>query len=810
MNGWLQDVRFALRLLGRSPGFTAVAVLILGLGLGANVTVFSWVKGLILEPLPGVPDQQRIGVLSCLSRNGQDLSLSLPDLRSAQALEGPFSVVAFDVKPMNLKAGEQPERVWGSLVSGNFFDVLGVGAATGRTFRTDEDSALLRHPVVVLSYRFWERRFDKDPGIVGQSVTLNGHPFTIVGVAARDFQGASGGFSMDLWLPLAMHPWVYGFDMSNERGTYWLDARVRLRSGATPGQAQAAFDTLSTQLARAYPGSNEGKRLVFFRFWNAPSGPSKSLLPALTILGAMVFLVLLIACANVANLLLVRALGRRREIAMRLAIGAGRRRLIRQMLTESILLALLAGAVGVLIARWATRLLALVIPPTDIPVAPVFSIDGGVLLFAAALSLLTAFFFSLAPAFQITSPGISDTLRDESGTVSTGGRKGLLRNALVVVQIALSVVLLVSAGLFVRSLGRASQMDPGFDTHNVLLGAVDLFSSGYDENRGKVFFRETLRRLKELPGVESVSLARQVPLTFGGSNMAGLRIGGYEPQPDEEIIVPYNSVGPDYLKTMRIPLLSGRDFSLRDDDRGAQVMIINETMARRYWGERDPVGSRVRIWESDATIVGVAGDSKYQNLNEPPQPHFYVPILQFYPGDAVIHVRTAEDPVRLAPAVRNVVRQVDPNLPLVGVRSLEEASRVATFVQRLAATFLGLFGLIALLLATVGLSSLVRYAVRQRQRELGVRLALGAEPAVLARMVVGQGLLLNLLGVAAGLTAAFGVTRFLRSQLLGVSVTDPAVFLAVPLLLTVVTALACYLPAREAAGVDPGVTLRAE
>jgi predicted permease len=810
MHGWLQDIRFALRLLGRGPGFTAVAVLVLGLGLAANVTVFSWVKGLILKPLPGVPDQDRIAILSCLSRTGEERSLSLPDFRSAQTLDDLFDAVAYDVKPMSLKAEERPERVWGSLVSGNFFHALGVRAAAGRTFRPEDDSTLLGNPVVVLSYRFWERRFHNDPGIVGQTVTLNGHPFTVIGVAARDFQGASAGFSMDLWLPLAMHPWVYGGDMSHERGSYWIDGLIRLRPGTTPAQAQAALDALSVQLGRNYPGTNEGKRLVLFHFWDAPSGVAKSLLPAFTILGVLVFLVLLIACANIANLLLVRALARRREIAVRLAIGAGRRRLVRQLLTESVLLALAAGLVGVLISHWATRLLVLVIPPTDIPVAPVFEVDGGVLLFALALSLLTALFFSLAPAFQITSPAISETLRDESGTVSAGGRRRLLRNALVVVQIALSVILLVSAGLFVRSLGRASQVEPGFEARHVLIGAVDLFSSGYDESRGRLFFREILRRIGDLPGVETVSLGRIVPLTYGGSNSTSLGVEGYQPRPDEEMVIRYNSVGPDYLETMGIRLVAGRDFTSQDDERAAPVILVNETMARRYWGEHSPLGKRVRIWGRDATIVGVAGDGKYQSLSESPRAFFYVPILQFYGGDAVIHVRTAGDPVELAPALREVVAQVDPDLPLMGLRSLEEASKVATFVQRLAASFLGLFGLIALLLATVGLSSLVRYAVRQRRRELGVRLALGAQPAAITRMVVGQGFGLTLLGLTSGLAAAFGATRFLRSQLLGVSTTDPAVFLAVPLLLIAVTTLACYLPAREAAGVDPGVTLRAE
>jgi macrolide transport system ATP-binding/permease protein len=810
MTMFLRDLRFAFRMLAKSPGFTLVAVLTLAVGLGATTVVFSWIRGLVVEPLPGVTEQGRILMLSGLARNGDSRSLSVPDVRDIAREELPVEITAFDMTPMNLTAGERPERVWGSIVTGNFFDVLGVRAAAGRTFLPDEDVSPGTHPVAVLSHELWQRRFQGDPGIVGSNLEINGQPFTVVGVASPEFQGPQVGLRMDLYIPLAMQVQVVpGGSRLETRGRRWLQALARLKPGIDQKQAQAALDTISSRIATAYPDSNTGYRFQLYRFWNAPSGASRFLLPVMLVLGAMAILVLLLACANVANLLLIRALGRRKEIAVRLSLGAGRGRLVAQLLTEGLLLAVLAGALGMVLAVWGRDLLAAFIPVTDAPVAPTFPIDAPLLGFAALLSLTTGVLFSLAPALQVTSPDLASTLRDEAGAVS-GGRKGVVRSGLVVLQITLSCLLLIAAGLFVRSLGRASDIDPGFSARNVLLASVDLFPGGYDEERGRVFYRELLRRAAGLPGVESASLASAVPLDFGGSSSSSLTVAGYTPGPEEEVVVEYYVVGPEYFRTLGIPLVAGRDFTAQDESGKALVLVINETMAKRYWPGRNPIGGTVRLGTRDFTVAGVARDGKYQQLGEEPSAHFYLPVLQSYQSSMIVHLRTAGDPVALTDALRREIRSLDPDLPLTGVKPMREHLRISVFSQRLAASFLGSFGLLALLLATIGLYSLIRYAVSQRTREMGVRLALGAQRADISRLIVGEGMVLALVGLGIGIAAAFGIAPLLRSLLLGVSATDPVIFVAIAALLATVTAVSSYLPARAAARIDPIVALRAE
>ncbi len=471
---------------------------------------------------------------------------------------------------------------------------------------------------------------------------------------------------------------------------------------------------------------------------------------------------------------------------------------------------MLAGALGLLASRRGTGLMTALIPPTDAPVAPTFALDGRVLAFACGLSLLTGVLFSLAPALQVASPQVAMTLREEGGTASAGGRKARLRSALVVAQIALSAVLLIAAGLFVRSLGKAAEIDPGFSARDVLLASVDLFPAGYDEERGTAFFRRLLERTAALPGVESASLTNGVPLDFGGTNSTNFTVDGYEPAADEEMFITYNQVGPGYLRTMGIGLVAGRDFTPRDDAAAPPAVVVNETMARRYWSGRDPVGARLRMGGKDWTVVGVARDGKYQSLGELPLTLCYIPVLQSYRPEAVILLRTSGDPLGHVQALRQAVQGLDPNLPIAAVKSLREHLRISVFAQQLAAVFLGSFGILALLLAALGLYSVIRYAVGQRTRELGVRAALGARPGDLGRLVLRQGMVLVLIGLAIGVAAALAVTRLLASQLLGVSATDPLVFVVVPLLLALVAALACFLPARQAAAVDPMVALRAE
>jgi predicted permease len=810
MTSILRDLRFALRMLAKSPGFTLVAVLTLAIGLGATTVVFSWIRGLILEPLPGVPDQGRLRPAVGVSRSGGWRSLSAPDVRDLTKSDLPLELAAYDLTALNLTIGERPERIWGSVVTGNFFDVLGVGATAGRTFQPAEDSTAGTHPVAVLSHDFWQRRFEGDPKIVGSTLMINRQAFTVVGVAAPEFQGAQVGLRIDVFVPLAMQPLVLpGNDRLENRGNRWLQAIVRLDPGVTQEEGQAALDTFTARIAASYPDSNTGYKLQLFQFAKHPQGASGFLMPVMVVLGSMALLVLLLACANVANLLLVRALGRRREIAIRLSLGAGRGLIVRQLLIEGLLLAGMAGTVGVLIASVGRHLLLAFIPTTDAPVDPVFPMDAQLLGFAALLSLITGILFSLAPALQVTSRDLSSTLRDEAGAVS-GGRKGFVRSGLVVAQMTLSCLLLITAGLFVRSLGRASDIDPGFSARNVLLATVDLFPGGYDAERGRVFFRELLRRTAALPGVESASLASSVPLDFGGSSSRYLVIDGYTPGPEEEVVVELYFVGPDYFRTLGIPLAAGRDFTVRDDDKAPLAMVINQSMAERYWPGRNALGGRVRVGEETYTVVGVAGNGKYQQLGETQQHHFYVPVLQSYRSDMTLHVRTAGDPARLTDALRREVRALDPDMPLTAVKTMREHLRISVFSQRLAASFLGSFGVLALALATVGLYSLIRFAVSQRTREMGVRMALGARPGDIARLIVGEGMLLAVIGLGLGLALAFVVTRFLSTLLLGVNARDPVIFAFITALLAGVSVLSSYLPARAAAEVDPIIALRKE
>lgn len=811
MQAFFRDLRHAFRGLLRTPGFTLVAVLTLAIGIAATATVYSWTQALFLAPLPGVPDQGTVRIFTGRTRDGSQRSLSVPNFRDIQKAARksgiPVQVAAHSLTPVHLMEGERPERIWASVVSGNFFDVLGVRAAAGRTFLPEEDGAANGHPVVVLSWDFWQSRFQGDPALVGRTLRLNGHPYTVVGVAPRDFHGADIGLAVDLWVPLAMQPRIVtGGDRLEQRGWGWMNAVARLAPGVTDGRARASLEAVSAQLAKDFPDNNEGVTYLAYRFWNSPGSDTSR--RTLIVAGAMALLVLLLACANVANLLLVRALGRRRETAIRLSLGAGRGQLVRLLLAEGLALSLLAGGLAVLITAWSRRLFELLSPPVDVPVGPPPPLDGRVLAFAAAVALLTGLAFSLAPALQLTSWRLAGVLRDE-GTAVSGGRKGRLRNGLVVVQVALSCVLLITAGLFARSLRQASALDPGFSARNVLLAAVDVFPNGYDEARGRIFYRELRRRLAALPGVESASFAMMLPLS-GSSSSSSAKIEGYQPKRDEEVNVGFNFVGPDYFEAMGIPVLRGRGLNAADDERAPKVAVINEAMARRYWPNGDALGGKLEAVGENMTVVGIVKNGAYQQLDEEPQPMLYAPMLQNYVSAMILHVRTTGDPAGLINALRAEVRALDPSLPLADVRTMGEHLRLATFNQRLLASFLGGLGAIALLLSTIGLYSVIRYAVSQRTRELGVRMALGAQPGEVARLVLGQGMVLALLGAGLGLIAAFATGRLLANQLYGVSATDPVIFGGVLALLAAVSAFASWLPARMAAEVDPMIALRRE
>jgi predicted permease len=808
----MTDLRYAFRMLLKNRGVSAAAIISLGLGIGANAVIFTWVKAVLLEPLPGVANQGALVVVANQTRDGGYVSMSYPDYRdyrdAVTTLDG---LVATEMTTLSLGAttsAERAERLYGALVSGNYFDVVGVIAALGRTFRPDEDRAPNAAPVVVISDGLWHRRFGGDPSIVGRTISINGHQFSIVGVAPPAFQGTMVGIALDVWVPVMMQPQIVpGGDRLEARGLRWMQAMGRLKPGVSIDAAQAELDTIGRRLIAAYPRSNDGFTARVLPLSKSPWGAQFVLGPVLTVLMAIVAVVLLLACANVANLLLARALARRREVAIRLAIGASRARLARQLLTESLLLAIFGGAAGFVVAWLGSGVLMAFAPPTDVPVKLALGVDLKVLAFTCVVALATGLIFGLVPALQGTRPDVVVDLKDEAGS-SGGHSRARLRNGLVIAQVSLSLLMLVAAGLFVRSFRNAQQMSPGFNAQGVLLATYDLFPNGYDEASGRQFHRRAMEQVAAIPGVSSVSLARRVPLGFDGSSSTRIRVDGYVPEPNESMQINYNVVGPDYFRTMQIPMLSGREPTSRDDLTAPRVVVVNAAMARRYWKRTDVVGQRIRIADNTLEVIGVVPTGKYQTLAEQARSFMYLPIGQTYAPQIVLHVRTAGDPAALAPAVRAAVAQLDPNLPLFDVKTLDAHMGFATFTPRLAASLLGAFGVLALVLAAVGLHSVLTYSVSQRTREVAIRLALGASPANVLSLVVRQGMWLLIVGLAIGMTIAYGALPLMSSLLIGISAKDPLTFAAVGALLAFVALAASYMPARRAARVDPIVALK--
>ena len=805
----LQDLKFAWRMFVRRPAFTGVAVLILGLGIGANTTIFSWTQAVLLSPLSGVDHQDRIMVVKGVTAGRDGLSVSYPnfqDLRAAKP-EGVADVMAFRLLPMNLRSGGgEPIRVFGELVSANFFDFLGVRPALGRGFRPDEDLVADRDAVAVISHDLWRRAFAGDPGTVGRAVTLNGRAFTIVGIAPPEFRGSVAAVVLDVFVPLTMQKAVMAGDRLPPRSGGWLDVYARLDDGASARQAEASIKVAGARLAEQYPDANKGRDLRAVPLWRA--GASSVLLPVLGTLMGMVAVVLLIACANVAGLLLTRATGRQREIAVRLAVGASRWQVVRQMLVENLLLSAAGCVAGVVFARWAAGMLDAFVPRTPFPLRFDAGLDTQGIAFAMALTVLTAIVSGVIPALRASRPQTGVTLKDASP--SGTGASSRLRRLLVMGQVGLSVVLLVCASLFARSLTHAGSIDPGFSLRQGLLGSIDLLPAGYDEARGGLFINRLLERVGALPNVTGVTVARTMPLDVGGSSDMTVTVDGYTPREGEEVMAYYNQVGPMYFETMGIPLVKGRAITARDKagDGAIPVAVINETMARRYWSGRDPIGTTIRFGRGPVTVVGVARDGKYSRLSEEPRNYIYLPALQNYRPDLILHVKTGADPALMLPALRAAVRELDPNLPLFDVRTIDEHMRISTFIARMAASMLGVFGLLGLLLASVGLYGVVAFNASQRTREIGLRMALGAERWQVVRLVLRDGVTLVASGMGVGLLLAFGAGRLVAGQLTGVSGADPVSFAGTAGLLGAVAAIACVLPARRAAALNPLTALR--
>jgi predicted permease len=799
-------------MLRKSPGVAAAVILSLGLGIGANSVIFTWVKAVLLDPLPGVARQRDLVAVATETRDGGYVGLSYPDYRDYRdgvtTLDGlaVTETTTFSLGAMN--PAERAERLYGALVSGTYFDLVGVPAAHGRTFSVDEDRVPNGSPVAVISDGLWHRRFAGDPAMVGKTIAINGHAFTIVGILPPSFQGTMVGIALDVWIPIMMQPQLLpGGDRLEARGVRWLEGIARLKGDASIHAAQSELETIGRRLIEGYPRSNEGFTPRVLPLSKSPWGAQLILGPVLTMLTAVVAIVLLLACANVANLLLARALARRREVAIRLAIGASRARLARQFLIESLLLATLGGAAGFVIAWLGAGVLTAFTPPTDIPVKLALGVDAGVLAFTAVLALATGIVFGLAPALQGTRPEVVADLKEEAGS-SSGRARTRLRHALVIAQVSLSLLMLVAAGLFVRSFWNAQQLSPGFNPRGVLLAAYDLFPNGYGEAAGRQFHRRLLEQVAALPGVSSAALGRRVPLGFDRSPSIRIRIDGYVPDAGESMQIDYDVVSSEYFRTMEIPIVAGRAFTSSDDANAPRIVIVNAAMAHRYWKRTDVVGQRIRIADQTLEVVAVVPTGKYQTLGEQQRAHMYVPMPQMYAPQMVLHVRASGDPASVASSVRAAVATLDPNLPLFDVRTLQTHMAFATVTPRLAASLLGAFGVLALTLAAVGLHSVLAYNVSQRTREVAIRLALGARPLDVRALIVRQGMWLLVVGLVTGTTIAYGALPFMAPLLIGVSARDPLTFAGVGAVLAAVALAASYLPARRASRVDPIVALK--
>ena len=812
MGALWQDVRYALRVLLKAPGFTATAVLTLALGIGANSTIFSWINCTLLNPIPGAVNTGNILAFTSGGDSRTPIPFSYPDFLDLRERTKSFSALtAFSLEPVNLTGKANPERTWGTLVSANYFDFLGVRPVLGRGFLQSEDTAPGAAPVVVISHRMWQLRYAGDRSVIGRTLQINEHPYSIVGVAPPVFQGTQTGLRSELWLPVMMAPQVMSnSDRLHERSNTWVMALGRLAPGGLPDQAQTEMNLLMKQLVAQYPKEHQGENVVtLYPLWRAPFGANGYLYVLLPMLMAIAGAVLLLACANVANLLLVRSVARRREIAIRLSIGASRWRLIRQLLIESLILALAGGGVAMLITIWTAGTFSQFIPPTNIPIAMDIHADHRVLFVTILLSLLTGIIFGVLPAWRASDLAPNSVLKEDSGSVSGGLHRARLASVLVVAQISLSLFLLVCAGLFIRSFRAAQTLNPGFNADHVLLASYSLFPAGYNAAAGMEFHRQLLAKIAVLPGVQSVSVADWVPLGYTSSGTT-VKLEGYVPQPHESMNIGEAGAGPNYLRTMQIPLVAGRDFTEQDTATSQPVIIVNEAFVHRYWPNQDGMGKRVHVESAWRTIVGVTRTGSYYSLRENSLPFIYLPILQDYSQAVTVHARVAGDPLTYIAAVEKAVRELNANLPVYEESTLASRVQVASVGQRIAGTFVGAFGLLALVLAAVGIYGVIAYTTRQRIHEIGLRMALGAQSTDVFRMVLGNGLRLIITGLACGLALSLMLTRFLRTILFGVGATDFITFAAVGLLLSAVALLACYIPARRAMRVDPMVALRYE
>jgi predicted permease len=808
MTALFGEFRYALRTLAKAPGFAIIAILTLALGIGANSTIFSWINSTLLNPIPGVAHASDYVELTA-GPAGDNAPLSFPDYEDLRERNRALSsLIAYSLWSVDLTGNAKPQRVWGMFASENYFDALGVHPILGRGFLPVEGTKAGAAPVVLISYRLWQAYFGGDPSVIGQTIHINKRPFSVVGVTPEVFQGTQSGLRADMWLPVMMAPQFVADNILSDRSAHWMMTIGHLNSGVTREQAQAQLNALYGQLAKQFPESHKDRdSLILHPLWRAPFSANYYLRTILFLLIAVSGVVLLLACANVANLLLVRGVGRRREMAIRLSVGATRWRLVRQLLAESLLLALSGGLIAMLLTVWTSGTLANFVPPMEIPVSMSIHVDRSVLFATFLISLVTGLIFGALPALRASKLAPAAVLKEESASASGTRSKARLSSVLVIAQIAMSMLLLVCAGLFIRSFRLAQAFNPGFNPHNVLLNSYDLGGIGYDKKSGTEFHRQVLAKLQAIPGVQSVALATWVPLGFTNS-VTTIEPEDYIPRPHESMDMDFVVTSPRYLSTMQIPLVAGREFAFSDTDRTQPVAIVNQEFARRYWPNADPLGKRLRRGSQSFTVVGIAHNSDTDHLNQKPKPLVYLPLFQTYNPAVAIHARVIGNPLAYAPAVQNAIHQLDADLALFDLFTLDSRIELNTTDARIGGVFVGLFGILALVLAAIGVYGVLAYTTRLRTHEIGIRIALGAEPRDVFGLILRNGAVLAASGIVIGLAASLVLTRALSSLLFSVSTTDPLTFAAVATLLLVVALLACYLPAHRAMRTDPLVALR--
>ena len=828
----LHDLRYGLRMMARNPSFTAVAVLTLAIGIGATTTAFTWINGVLLQPLGGVADPSRLVVLETVTPNGEWVPNSYPDFIDFRDRLKLLDGVAV-TRPSALSVGreEHADRVWGELVSGNFFDVLGVKPEIGRLFLPAEFAdAPGKFPIVVISDRYWRSHFAADPSIVGKTIPINQHELTVVGVAAPTFHGSLPVTAFDLWIPYMEQPALNSVQewMLRDRHNRNMLGIARIKQGVTIGQARGELKTLADRMAIANADVSEGMSATLLPLWQSPHGPQGLLAGPLRILMGVCVLVLLIVCANVANLLLARATVREKEFTARLALGANRSRLARQVLTESLLLTGTGAALGLAVTPWMSHALKFLMPPGPMQqlVAMDTRPDLSVLAFTAGICVIAALAAGLVPALQVCRINLSARLNAGGRSGTAGRSRNRLRSILVGSEVALALVTLVGAGLFARGFQTTMRIDPGFEPNSVLLSQFYLNTNSYSLAQRKEFCRRLEERMRSAPGVTDVAYSDGVPLSFEPSWWEELKIEGYAMRPNENMSIFRNVISPGYLPLMHIPIVEGRNFTEADneDKTSPAVMIVNEAFVRRFFHGRDPIGTRIHGWGSWFRVVGVAKDSKYHYLGESTPAYFYVPFRQLYREDMnlAFYVRTKGEPDSILSTLRAQVRDLDPNVTVFDAAPLKEYIGASLYPQKVAASLMIVLGSIAQLLAAVGLYSVMAYSVAQRTQEIGLRMALGAQPRHVLRMVIGQGLAFTSGGLIAGAVLSIGLARAVASvsftnsamgssaSLLGAGANTPLIYLAAAGFLCAVATLATCLPARRAAAIDPMKALRTE